>query len=49
MVNLLKLITDIMFHKEFYPTPIEVLQLMDIDCVNKVCYEPHAGKGDVHN
>lgn len=36
-----------MFHKEFYPTPLEVLLMMDIDCNNKVCYEPHAGKGDV--
>lgn len=36
-----------MFHKEFYPTPIEVLHLMDIDCNNKICYEPHAGKGDI--
>ena len=36
-----------MFHKEFFPTPLHVLQLMDIDCNNKICYEPHAGKGDV--
>lgn len=36
-----------MFHKEFYPTPIEVLQLMQIDCDNKIVLEPHAGKGDI--
>lgn len=36
-----------MFHKEFYPTPIDVLQLMQIDCDNKIVLEPHAGKGDI--
>lgn len=36
-----------MFHKEFYPTPIEVLQMMDIDASGKVILEPSAGKGDI--
>jgi len=37
----------IMFHKEFYPTPINVLQMMDIDAENKIVLEPSAGKGDI--
>lgn len=36
-----------MFDKEFYPTPAHVLDLMQIDCNNKVVLEPHAGKGDI--
>ncbi len=36
-----------MFHSEFYPTPLSVLEVMGIDCVNKVVLEPHAGKGDI--
>lgn len=36
-----------MFHKEFYPTPVEVLHLMNIDCKNKIVLEPSAGKGDI--
>lgn len=36
-----------MFHKEFYPTPIHVLDLMQIECSNKIVLEPHAGKGDI--
>lgn len=36
-----------MFHKEFYPTPIDVLHVMDIDAANKVVLEPSAGKGDI--
>lgn len=36
-----------MFHKEFYPTPLEVINQMQIDCMNKVVLEPHAGKGDI--
>lgn len=36
-----------MFHQEFYPTPIEVLDQMGIDCLNKVVLEPSAGKGDI--
>lgn len=38
-----------MFHKEFYPTPYNVIGLMDFDCSNKVVLEPHAGKGDIVN
>lgn len=36
-----------MFHSEFYPTPPEVIQLMNLDCMNKVILEPHAGKGNI--
>lgn len=36
-----------MFHKEFYPTPKRVLDLMQINCNNKVVLEPSAGKGDI--
>lgn len=36
-----------MFHSEFYPTPPEVIQLMNLDCKNKVILEPHAGKGNI--
>lgn len=36
-----------MFHKEFYPTPLHVLQQMNIDCRGKIVLEPQAGKGDV--
>lgn len=36
-----------MFDKEFYPTPLLVLEMMQIDCKNKVVLEPHAGKGDI--
>ena len=35
------------FHKEFFPTPNAVLELMQIDCKNKIILEPHAGKGDI--
>lgn len=36
-----------MFHKEFYPTPPEVILMMDLDPKNKVILEPQAGKGDI--
>ena len=36
-----------MFHEEFYPTPIEVIEMMNLDCLGKVILEPHAGKGDI--
>lgn len=36
-----------MFDKEFFPTPINVLQMMQIDCSNKIVLEPSAGKGDI--
>lgn len=38
--------TDI-FHKEFYPTPLHVLEMMQLDCEGKTILEPHAGKGDI--
>lgn len=36
-----------MFHNEFYPTPLEVLQMMQLDCKDKIILEPHAGKGNI--
>jgi hypothetical protein len=36
-----------MFHSEFYPTPKEVLYMMQLDCKDKVILEPHAGKGNI--
>lgn len=36
-----------MFHKEFYPTPLEVIEMMQLDCKDKVILEPHAGKGNI--
>ena len=36
-----------MFHKEFYPTPSNVLHLMNLDVRNKIVLEPSAGKGDI--
>lgn len=36
-----------MFHKEFFPTPQDVLMQMQIDCRNKVALEPQAGKCDI--
>jgi len=36
-----------MFNPEFYPTPLSVIELMNIDCYDKVCLEPSAGKGDI--
>lgn len=36
-----------MFEKQFYPTPREVIELMQIDCNNKIVLEPSAGKGNI--
>jgi hypothetical protein len=36
-----------MFNSEFYPTPPEVIETMQIDCRDKVILEPHAGKGNI--
>lgn len=36
-----------MFNQEFYPTPESVLDVMGIDCHNKIVLEPSAGKGDI--
>ncbi len=38
-----------MFNKNFYPTPINVIELMGIDCSGKKVLEPSAGKGDIIN
>jgi hypothetical protein len=36
-----------MFNKDFYPTPLEVILTMGIECRGKVVLEPSAGKGDI--
>jgi hypothetical protein len=36
-----------MFHSEFYPTPPNAIELMNLDCKDKIILEPHAGKGDL--
>lgn len=36
-----------MFDKEFYPTPLKVLEMMGIECHGKIVFEPSAGKGDI--
>lgn len=36
-----------MFHKEFYPTPRHVLDMMGIECHGKIVFEPHGGKGNI--
>ncbi len=36
-----------MFDKNFYPTPKEVIEMMNFDCFNKTVLEPSAGKGDI--
>ena len=36
-----------MFNKDFFPTPIHVIDMMGIDCSGKVVLEPSAGKGDI--
>lgn len=36
-----------MFDKDFYPTPLEVITLMGVECFDKVVLEPSAGKGDI--
>ena len=40
---------EIMFNKDFFPTPSEVIErmLMGIDISNKVILEPSAGKGNI--
>lgn len=35
------------FNSEFFPTPEHVLDMMGIDCLNRVCLEPSAGKGNI--
>ena len=36
-----------MFNKEFYPTSLETLQMMQIDCSDSIVYDPQGGKGDI--
>ena len=36
-----------MFNKDFYPTPLDVIQLMGFDCKDKVVLEPSAGSGNI--
>jgi len=36
-----------MFHAELYPTNLETLELMQLDCTNKIILEPHAGFGHI--
>lgn len=36
-----------MFDKNFFPTPVEVIEQMGIFCHNKVVLEPQAGKGNI--
>lgn len=36
-----------MFNKDFFPTPIEVIDSMGIDCQDKIVLEPSAGKGNI--
>ncbi len=36
-----------MFDPNFYPTPPEVIDLMDIECRGKVALEPQAGSGNI--
>ena len=38
-----------MFGPEFYPTPVSVIDQMNIDCYDKIVLEPSAGKGDIVN
>lgn len=35
------------FHNELYPTPISVLQLMNVEVEGKIILEPHAGFGNI--
>lgn len=36
-----------MFDKEFYPTSEDTLNLMQIDCQDKIIYEPNGGSGHI--
>ena len=36
-----------MFNKDYYPTPDHVIDMMGIDCQNKIVLEPSAGKGNI--
>lgn len=36
-----------MINKDFYPTPTEVLDLMNVDVFDKIVYDPSAGSGNI--
>lgn len=36
-----------MFNSEFFPTPLDAIELMQLECNGKTILEPHAGKGDI--
>lgn len=36
-----------MFHNELYPTPLEAIELMQLDCLDKIILEPSAGFGHI--
>jgi hypothetical protein len=36
-----------MFHKELYPTPLHAIELMQLDCKDKIILEPSAGFGHI--
>ena len=36
-----------MFHNELYPTPPEAIELMQLDCLDKIILEPSAGFGHI--
>lgn len=36
-------------NKDLFPTPKSVLEIMDINCQDKICLEPNAGFGDIVN
>jgi hypothetical protein len=38
---------DNIFNQDFFPTPVYVLDLMELDVQNKKILEPSAGKGDI--
>jgi hypothetical protein len=35
------------FHQELYPTPLEAIELMNLECEGKVILEPHGGFGHI--
>lgn len=38
---------DSIFNRDFYPTPDEVLDMMELDVSNRIVLEPSAGKGNI--
>jgi hypothetical protein len=35
------------FHQELYPTPLEAIELMNLECEGKIILEPHGGFGHI--